>query len=107
MIITARNGSLFMVDQNEHGRLAGELCEHWGNDAFAVPHPERWTRIAASMARLMAASNFERSGQRRTRRSRRRKAQPGSSPAATSGVKWCRVRSRDWRTLAVASSSTG
>jgi hypothetical protein len=49
MIITARNGSLFMVDQNEHGRLAGELCEHWGNDDFAVPHPERGTRLAASM----------------------------------------------------------
>ena len=49
MIITARNGSLFMVDQNEHGRLAGELCERWGNDDFAVPHPERGTRLAASM----------------------------------------------------------
>jgi len=49
MIITARNGSLFMVDQNEHGRLAGELCERWGNDGFAVPHPERGTRIAAAM----------------------------------------------------------
>jgi len=49
MIITARNGSLFLVDQNEHGRVAGELCERWGNDAFAVPHPFEGARIAAAM----------------------------------------------------------
>jgi hypothetical protein len=49
MIITARNGSLFMVDQNEHGRLAGELCERWGNDAFAAPHPQTGTQLAAAM----------------------------------------------------------
>jgi len=49
MIITARNGSLFMVDQNEHGRLTSELCERWGNDEFAVPHPQTGTRVAAAM----------------------------------------------------------
>jgi hypothetical protein len=49
MIITARNGSLFLVDQNEHGRLAGELCERWGNESFAAPEPREGTLLAAAM----------------------------------------------------------
>jgi hypothetical protein len=49
MIITRRNGSLFLVDQNEHARLARDLCEHWGNDRFRPPSPREGTRLAAEL----------------------------------------------------------
>jgi hypothetical protein len=49
MIITARDDALFLVDQNEHGRIAGELCERWGNESFAAPEPREGTLFAAAM----------------------------------------------------------
>jgi hypothetical protein len=49
MIITRRNGSLFLVDQNEHARLARDLCEHWGNERFAAPSPRDGALVAASL----------------------------------------------------------
>jgi len=49
MIITRRNGSLFLVDQTEHARLARDLCEHWGNERFAAPSPRDGTLVAAEL----------------------------------------------------------
>jgi hypothetical protein len=49
MIITRRNGSLFLVEQNEHARLAGDLWEHWGNERFGTPSPPESTRLATTM----------------------------------------------------------
>lgn len=37
MLVTRRGGDLVLVDQNEHGRLAGELTPRWGNADFAAP----------------------------------------------------------------------
>jgi Protein of unknown function (DUF3891) len=49
MIITRRNGSLFLVEQNEHARLAADLCERWGNERFATPSPREPTLLATAM----------------------------------------------------------
>ncbi|MGW5644315.1 DUF3891 family protein [Saccharopolyspora sp. NPDC003752] len=37
MLISRRNGNLVLVDQNEHGRLAGDLTLRWGNADFEAP----------------------------------------------------------------------
>jgi hypothetical protein len=37
MLVTERAGGLRLVTQYEHGALAGELAERWGNDRFATP----------------------------------------------------------------------
>ncbi|MGH2874554.1 MAG: DUF3891 family protein [Solirubrobacteraceae bacterium] len=39
MLISRRRGRLQLVTHPDHGRLAGELCEQWGNDRFQVPAP--------------------------------------------------------------------
>jgi hypothetical protein len=39
MIITRHDGTLLMVEQNEHGRLAGDLAARWGGGEFAAPTP--------------------------------------------------------------------
>jgi hypothetical protein len=37
MLVSRRNGRLFLVTHPEHARLAGELGRWWGNDAFEPP----------------------------------------------------------------------
>lgn len=37
MLITRRGTDLVLVDQNEHGRLAGEFTTRWGNSSFDAP----------------------------------------------------------------------
>jgi Protein of unknown function (DUF3891) len=37
LLVTKRNGGFRLVSQYEHGALAGELAERWGNDRFATP----------------------------------------------------------------------
>ena len=37
MVVTERAGGIRLVTQYEHGALAGELAERWGNDRFAMP----------------------------------------------------------------------
>jgi uncharacterized protein DUF3891 len=37
MLITRRGGDLMLVEQNEHGRLAGEFTTRWGNTEFDAP----------------------------------------------------------------------
>ncbi|GAB3681841.1 DUF3891 family protein [Saccharopolyspora sp. ID03-671] len=37
MLITRRGDDLVLVDQNEHGRLAGEFTTRWGNSSFDAP----------------------------------------------------------------------
>lgn len=37
MLVTKRGDGLTFVTQYEHGALAGELAERWGNDRFAAP----------------------------------------------------------------------
>lgn len=39
MLISRRGGQLQLVTHPDHGRVAGALFEHWGNDRFAVPAP--------------------------------------------------------------------
>lgn len=39
MIIRQRGDGLVLIEQNEHGRLAGELARAWGNGRFAAPTP--------------------------------------------------------------------
>jgi hypothetical protein len=48
MIVTRRGGALQLVQQVEHGRVAGELAAAWGNAAFAVPTPLGPVRTAAA-----------------------------------------------------------
>lgn len=48
MIITRRDGALTLIDQNEHGRFAGELVSAWGNDAFAPVGPVDAVREATA-----------------------------------------------------------
>ncbi len=48
MIVTRRGGALRLVQQVEHGRVAGELAAAWGNDTFAAPTPLGPVRTAAA-----------------------------------------------------------
>ncbi|MGY1825238.1 MULTISPECIES: DUF3891 family protein [unclassified Blastococcus] len=48
MIVTRRAGALELVEQVEHGRVAGELAGAWGNAAFEVPTPLHSVRTAAA-----------------------------------------------------------
>jgi hypothetical protein len=49
MIVRKENdGSMLLVGQTDHSRLAGQFAAHWGNAQFAVPEPyESVTRAAA------------------------------------------------------------
>lgn len=49
MLISRREGELYLVEQVEHARLAGEMVSHWGNDRFAAPEPRAGARAAAAM----------------------------------------------------------
>lgn len=49
MIITRRDGSLWLVAQNEHARLARDLCERWGNDGFDTPQPAQGMLVACEL----------------------------------------------------------
>jgi hypothetical protein len=49
MLVSRRDGYLLLVDQNEHGRLAGEIAARWGNDRFAPPARRDSALIAAAM----------------------------------------------------------
>lgn len=49
MIVRHRNDVLVLIEQNEHGRLAGELARAWGNDRFAAPDPLESVALAAAM----------------------------------------------------------
>lgn len=48
MIVTRRGGMLHLVEQIEHGRVAGELAAAWGNDVFEVPAPRDPVVFAAA-----------------------------------------------------------
>ncbi|MGY2064286.1 DUF3891 family protein [Blastococcus sp. SYSU DS0619] len=48
MIVTRRGGALQLVEQVEHGRVAGQLADAWGNAAFAAPTPLHSVRTAAA-----------------------------------------------------------
>jgi hypothetical protein len=39
LLVTKRGDGFRLVPQYEHGALAGELAERWGNDRFAMPAP--------------------------------------------------------------------
>jgi hypothetical protein len=49
MIVTRRDGALSLVDQVEHGRIAGELARHWGNTSFSAPTPHNAVCNAATL----------------------------------------------------------
>lgn len=49
MLITRRGENLVLVEQNEHGRLAGELTLRWGNADFEAP--TRRENVALGTAR--------------------------------------------------------
>lgn len=48
MILSRRAGSLRLVEQVEHGRVAGELAAAWGSDVFEAPAPRESVRFAAA-----------------------------------------------------------
>ncbi|MFD2472673.1 DUF3891 family protein [Amycolatopsis silviterrae] len=48
MLITRRGGDLVLVDQNEHGRLAGDLTLRWGNSGFDAPTRRDQVRIGTA-----------------------------------------------------------
>ncbi|MCZ2859105.1 DUF3891 family protein [Blastococcus sp. VKM Ac-2987] len=48
MIVSRRGGALELVEQVEHGRVAGELAGAWGNEEFEVPTPLHSVRTAAA-----------------------------------------------------------
>ena len=49
MIVSRRDRRLLLIDQNEHGRLCGEICDRWGNARFARPAHAPSVRVAAAM----------------------------------------------------------
>jgi Protein of unknown function (DUF3891) len=49
MIVTRRDGALSLVQQVEHGRIAGELAAAWGNDEFERPKPHRSVQLGAAL----------------------------------------------------------
>ncbi len=49
MLISRRDGELYLVEQVEHARLCGELAQHWGNERFARPEPLDGVRTGAAM----------------------------------------------------------
>ncbi|WP_028935760.1 DUF3891 family protein [Pseudonocardia spinosispora] len=48
MLITRRGADLVLVDQNEHGRLAGDLTLRWGNPDFDAPTRRDQVRLATA-----------------------------------------------------------
>ncbi|MEV4622539.1 DUF3891 family protein [Asanoa sp. NPDC049573] len=48
MIVTRRDGALHLVEQVEHGRVAGLLAAAWGNELFETPTPHEPVRTAAA-----------------------------------------------------------
>lgn len=49
MLVTRRKTGLTLVDQNEHGRLAGEFTHRWGNKSFEPPTRTDQVAVATSM----------------------------------------------------------
>jgi hypothetical protein len=48
MLVTRRRGQLWLITHPEHGRVAGELCAHWGNDRFQTPAQREALLLAAT-----------------------------------------------------------
>ena len=48
MLVTRRQGELWLITHPEHGRVAGELCSRWGNDLFQTPAQHEALVIAAT-----------------------------------------------------------
>jgi len=48
MLVTRREGELWLITHPEHGRVAGELCRRWGNHAFQTPAQHEALLIAAT-----------------------------------------------------------
>jgi Protein of unknown function (DUF3891) len=48
VIITHREAALSLVEQVEHGRVAGELAAAWGGGEFERPRPYRSVQLAAA-----------------------------------------------------------
>lgn len=48
MIVTRRDLGLCLVEQVEHGRIAGVLAAHWGNERFEPPRPRESVVFAAT-----------------------------------------------------------
>jgi Protein of unknown function (DUF3891) len=49
MLISRQGRELLLIEQNEHGRLSGEICAHWGNELFSPPVRRASAQIAAAM----------------------------------------------------------
>lgn len=49
MLISRRGNDLVLIEQNEHGRLAGDIAAHWGNAQFAGPLRRESALAAAAM----------------------------------------------------------
>jgi len=44
------DGSVVMITQNDHAKLAGLFAAHWGNQTFERPRPAAVNRAATSYA---------------------------------------------------------
>jgi hypothetical protein len=48
MLVSRRGRELLLIEQNEHGRVSGEICAHWGNGVFTRPARPESAQIAAA-----------------------------------------------------------
>lgn len=49
MLIKRRGAELLLVEQVAHGKMAGEVAQHWGNVDFDVPTPRDKATLATAM----------------------------------------------------------
>jgi hypothetical protein len=48
MLVSRRDDRILLIEQNEHGRVAGEICARWGNARFPRPPRHPSALIAAA-----------------------------------------------------------
>ncbi len=59
MIVRKQNdGSLILVNQNDHAKLSGQFAAHWGNALFAQPRPQE-SMIRAAMYHDFGWNRYE------------------------------------------------
>ncbi len=49
MLIARRDGRLILIRQQDHGVLAGDIADLWGNDRFDAPKPLDQVRLGAAI----------------------------------------------------------
>jgi hypothetical protein len=49
MIRRTAGDRFYLISQDDHAKLAGELAGHWGNDRFSKPNPAELTILGATL----------------------------------------------------------